>query len=134
VLDLASEKRGRRCERNTKANAEQENNECKEKVEKRAAVGHVCHVSAPQRNCSPARLDFLSETYVENGSPHFVLGTMDIGPIRNQNLIFWPLANNSLRKLIGWCRQREKIGWQEQPKFDCRLVRTIFIFCYPSGQ
>jgi len=44
----------------TKANAEQENNECKEKVEKRAAVGHVCHVSAPQRNCSPAHLDFLS--------------------------------------------------------------------------
>jgi len=28
----------------------------------------------------------------------------------------------------GWCRQREKIDWQEHRKFDCRLVRTIFIF------
>jgi len=29
---------------------------------------------------------------------------------------------------LGWCRQREKIDWQEPRKFDCRLVRTIFIF------
>jgi len=29
-------------------------------------------------------------------------------------------------------RQREKIDWQELCKFDCRLVRTIFIFCCPS--
>jgi len=28
----------------------------------------------------------------------------------------------------GWCREREKIDWQEPRKFDCRLVRTIFIF------
>jgi len=28
--------------------------------------------------------------------------------------------------------QREKIDWQEAQKFDCRLVRTIFIFCCPS--
>jgi len=33
---------------------------------------------------------------------------------------------------LGWCRQREKIDWQETRKFDCRLVRTIFIFCCPS--
>jgi len=33
---------------------------------------------------------------------------------------------------IGWCRQREKIDWQEALKFDCRLVRTIFIFCCSS--
>jgi len=30
--------------------------------------------------------------------------------------------------LVGWCRQREKIDWQEPSKFDCWLVRTIFIF------
>jgi len=35
--------------------------------------------------------------------------------------------------LVGWCRQREKIDWQESRKFDCRLVRTIFIFCCPSS-
>jgi len=29
------------------------------------------------------------------------------------------------------CRQREKIDWQEQGKFDCWLVRTIFIFVVP---
>jgi len=33
---------------------------------------------------------------------------------------------------LGWCREREKIDWQERRKFDCRLVRTIFIFCCPS--
>jgi len=30
---------------------------------------------------------------------------------------------------LEWCRQREKNDWQEPRKFDCRLVRTIFIFC-----
>jgi len=35
--------------------------------------------------------------------------------------------------LLGWCRQREKIDWQEVSKFDCRLVQTIFIFCCPSS-
>jgi len=34
---------------------------------------------------------------------------------------------------VGWCRPREKIDWQEACKFDCRLVRTIFIFCCPSS-
>jgi len=34
---------------------------------------------------------------------------------------------------IGWCREREKIDWQEARKFDCRLVRKIFIFCCPSS-
>jgi len=29
---------------------------------------------------------------------------------------------------LGWCRERGKIDWQEQSKFDCRLGRTIFIF------
>jgi len=29
---------------------------------------------------------------------------------------------------VGWCRQREKMDWQEARKFDCWLVRTIFIF------
>jgi len=29
--------------------------------------------------------------------------------------------------------QREKIDWQEPRKFDCRLVRTIFIFLWPSA-
>jgi len=29
------------------------------------------------------------------------------------------------------CQEREKIDWQEPRKFDCRLVRTIFIFCCP---
>jgi len=28
--------------------------------------------------------------------------------------------------LARWYRQREKIDWQEQCKFDCQLVRTIF--------
>jgi len=37
-----------------------------------------------------------------------------------------------LAKKVGWCRQREKIDWQEARKFDCQLVRTIFIFCCPS--
>jgi len=32
---------------------------------------------------------------------------------------------------LGWCREREKIDWQEARKFDCRLVRTIFIFVVP---
>jgi len=30
--------------------------------------------------------------------------------------------------VAGWCQQREKIDWQEQPKFDCWLVQKIFIF------
>jgi len=34
---------------------------------------------------------------------------------------------------LGWCQQREKIDWQEPSKFDCQLVRTIFIFCCPSS-
>jgi len=34
---------------------------------------------------------------------------------------------------VGWCWEREKIDWQEARKFDCRLVRTIFIFCCPSS-
>jgi len=25
----------------------------------------------------------------------------------------------------GWCREREKIDWQEAPKFGCPLGRTI---------
>jgi len=29
---------------------------------------------------------------------------------------------------FGWDWEREKIDWQEQHRFDCRLVRTIFIF------
>jgi len=33
---------------------------------------------------------------------------------------------------LGWCQLRGKIDWQEDRKFDCRLVRTIFIFCCPS--
>jgi len=33
---------------------------------------------------------------------------------------------------IGRRRQREKIDWQEPRKFDCQLVRTIFIFCCPG--
>jgi len=33
----------------------------------------------------------------------------------------------------GWCRQREKSDWQEEPKFDYRLERTIFIFCCPGA-
>jgi len=32
---------------------------------------------------------------------------------------------------LGWCQEREKIDWQEVCKFDCWLVRTIFIFCCP---
>jgi len=32
---------------------------------------------------------------------------------------------------LGWCHEREKIDWQEAHKFDCQLVRTIFIFCCP---
>jgi len=36
-------------------------------------------------------------------------------------------------QMVGWCRQREKIGWQEPGKFDCRLVRTIFNFCCPPS-
>jgi len=32
---------------------------------------------------------------------------------------------------VGWCWEREKIDWQETPKFDCRLVRTIFLFVVP---
>jgi len=35
--------------------------------------------------------------------------------------------------ILGWCRQREKIDWQEPRKFDCWLVWTIFIFCCPLG-
>jgi len=34
---------------------------------------------------------------------------------------------------LGWCQQREKIDWQELPKFDCWLERTIFNFCCPSS-
>jgi len=34
-------------------------------------------------------------------------------------------------KMEGRCWQREKIDWQEARKFDCRLVRTIYIFCCP---
>jgi len=28
---------------------------------------------------------------------------------------------------VGRCRKREKFDWQEAPKFDCPLVRTIFV-------
>jgi len=31
-------------------------------------------------------------------------------------------------KGLGWFQLREKIDWQEPRKFDCQLVRTIFIF------
>jgi len=34
---------------------------------------------------------------------------------------------------VGWFQLREKIDWQEGGKFDCRLVRTIFIFYCPSS-
>jgi len=33
--------------------------------------------------------------------------------------------------ITGWCREREKIDWQETCKFDCQLARTIFNFCCP---
>jgi len=33
---------------------------------------------------------------------------------------------------LGWCREREKIDWQEPHKFGCRLVRTIFLFVVPQ--
>jgi len=31
-------------------------------------------------------------------------------------------------RVEGWCQQREKIDWQEPLKFNCQLVRSIFIF------
>jgi len=31
-----------------------------------------------------------------------------------------------LSLVLRWCRQREKIDWQEPPKFDCQLVQTTF--------
>jgi len=34
--------------------------------------------------------------------------------------------------LLGRCQDREKFDLQEARKFDCWLVRTIFIFCCPS--
>jgi len=48
-------------------------------------------------------------------------------------IIFWGRDTCVALSLstLGWCRQREKIDWQEARKFDCRLVRTIFIFCCP---
>jgi len=32
---------------------------------------------------------------------------------------------------LGWCQQREKFDLEEPCKFDCWLVRMIFIFCCP---
>jgi len=29
---------------------------------------------------------------------------------------------------LGWCREREKIDWQEAPKFDCQPVADDFYF------
>jgi len=54
------------------------------------------------------------------------------GWCREREKIDWQEAGKfdcRLMRTIGWCREREKIDWQEPPKFDCRLVRTIFIFC-----
>jgi len=53
-------------------------------------------------------------------------------------LLQWLVENcsnttKSTLPLVGWCRRREKIDWQEAQKFDCWLVRTIFIFCCPSS-
>jgi len=41
--------------------------------------------------------------------------------------------NKYLGISLGWCREREKIDWQEPRKFDCWMVRTIFIFCCPPS-
>jgi len=46
--------------------------------------------------------------------------------LANQNKGALPYGN-----FVGWCWEREKIGWQEPCKFDCQLVQTIFIFCCP---
>jgi len=43
-------------------------------------------------------------------------------------------SKNICGQQLGWCREREKIDWQEGRKFDCRLVRTIFIFLLSLGQ
>jgi len=45
----------------------------------------------------------------------------------------WSGGRVSAGLKLGWCREREKIDWQEARKFDCRLVRTIFSFCCPSS-
>jgi len=37
------------------------------------------------------------------------------------------LNGAEIGEALGWCQQREKIDWQEPRKFDCPLVRTIFI-------
>jgi len=50
------------------------------------------------------------------------------GATSNTQTVGWGLGG----KELGWCRQREKSDWQEGGKFDCRLVRTIFIFCHFS--
>jgi len=40
---------------------------------------------------------------------------------RNEVILVFPGIS------LGWCQQREKIDWQEPSKFDCWLVRTIFM-------
>jgi len=59
--------------------------------------------------------------------------SLEGGVKAGRNLIGRNLINLIVGWSVGWCRQREKIDWQEARKFDCQLVRTIFIFCCPSS-
>jgi len=52
---------------------------------------------------------------------------------RNPRILIGRNPRNLIGRNRGWCRQREKIDWQEQLKFDCRLVRTILFFCSILG-
>jgi hypothetical protein len=51
--------------------------------------------------------------------------TIEIGPIRNQNLIFWPLANN----LGNGGQQKIKIvhtSWQSNLRGSCQSLFSLF--------
>jgi len=64
-----------------------------------------------------------------------LLGELANDVLKHNNAQDWIVGLGSLEikanQTLGWCRQREKIDWQEPRKFDCRLVRMIFIFCCP---
>jgi len=76
------------------------------------------------------RFRLLLQGLVENCSDT-TKSTLPLERKKTEKTDLFPLSWRHPR--LGWCRQREKIDWQETRKFDCRLVRKIFIFCCPSS-
>jgi len=87
---------------------------------------------APKKRTIPLAEKMKSPVGIGSRHLSFFLSTDIEHPISPFISMFFviPKYGSFTSASLGWCQQREKIGWQEQHN---RLGQTIFIFCCPSS-